>query len=180
MKVTNCSKAGSFWPPEHSCAARMMEHWYRLPRGCGVSSLETFRSCLGVGLGTLLWCLCWSRGGTKGTQKSLPPQLCCDSVPLWAESRSLTSVLVALHEIYWVGPLKWCASAGKCWKEDNCMYKELSILEKKQWKTKKLWCNHRCISKEQSQSVIKSGGSNPTLTLNKLKAGEHLTSLEVQ
>ena len=32
-----------------------MEHWHRLPRGCGVSSLELSRSCLAVGLCTLLW-----------------------------------------------------------------------------------------------------------------------------
>ena len=32
-----------------------MEHWHRLPRGCGVSSLEVSRSHLAVGLGTLLW-----------------------------------------------------------------------------------------------------------------------------
>jgi len=38
----------------------------------------------------------------------------------------------------------------------------------------------QCIGKEQSNSVIKSGGSNHTLTLKKPKAGEHLASLEVQ
>ena len=32
-----------------------MEHWHRLPRGCGVSSLELSRSCLAMGLGILLW-----------------------------------------------------------------------------------------------------------------------------
>jgi len=31
-----------------------MEHWHKLPRGCGVSSLGTFRSCLDMGLGTLM------------------------------------------------------------------------------------------------------------------------------
>jgi len=31
------------------------EHWHRLPRGCGVSSLGIFQSCLDVALGTLLW-----------------------------------------------------------------------------------------------------------------------------
>ena len=32
-----------------------MEHWHRLPRGCGVSSLEMSKSHLDMGLGTLLW-----------------------------------------------------------------------------------------------------------------------------
>ena len=32
-----------------------MEHWHRLPRGYGVSSLELSRSRLAMGLGTLLW-----------------------------------------------------------------------------------------------------------------------------
>ena len=34
---------------------RVLQHWHRLPRGCGVSSLELSRSHLAVGLGTLLW-----------------------------------------------------------------------------------------------------------------------------
>ena len=34
---------------------QVTEHWHRLPRGCGVSSLEVSRSRLAVGLGTLLW-----------------------------------------------------------------------------------------------------------------------------
>ena len=33
----------------------MTEHWHRLPRGCGVSSLGISQSCLDVALGTLLW-----------------------------------------------------------------------------------------------------------------------------
>ena len=32
-----------------------LEHWHRLPRGFEISSLETFRSCLAMGLGPLLW-----------------------------------------------------------------------------------------------------------------------------
>jgi len=37
---------------QHFCA--VMEHWHRLPRGCGVSFLEISESCLDMGLGTLL------------------------------------------------------------------------------------------------------------------------------
>ena len=33
---------------------RVAEPWHRLPTGCGVSSLETFRSRLDVVLGTLI------------------------------------------------------------------------------------------------------------------------------
>ena len=33
---------------------QVMEHWHRLPRGCGVSSSETIKTQLDVGLGTLL------------------------------------------------------------------------------------------------------------------------------
>ena len=40
---------------EHFCTVEVMEHWHMLPRGCGVSSLETSKSCLDKGLGTLLW-----------------------------------------------------------------------------------------------------------------------------
>jgi len=39
---------------KHFVTAQVMEHWHKLPRGCGVSSLGTFRSCLDTGLGTLL------------------------------------------------------------------------------------------------------------------------------
>ena len=34
---------------------QVTEHWYRLPRGCGVSSLEIFHSHVDVDLGILLW-----------------------------------------------------------------------------------------------------------------------------
>ena len=40
---------------QHICAVQVMEHWHRLPRGCGVSSSETIKTQLDVGLGTLLW-----------------------------------------------------------------------------------------------------------------------------
>jgi len=33
--------------------AQMTEHWHRLPRSCGVSSLEIFKTHLGVILGIL-------------------------------------------------------------------------------------------------------------------------------
>jgi len=57
---------------EHCCAVQVMEHWHRLPRGCGVSSLEVSRSCLAVGLGTLLWVALLQRGWDWGTRRALP------------------------------------------------------------------------------------------------------------
>ena len=40
---------------EHFCAVQVTEHLYRLPRGCRISSLEIFKGCLDVVLGTQLW-----------------------------------------------------------------------------------------------------------------------------
>ena len=46
-----------------------MEHWHRLPRGCGVSSLELSRSRLAMGLGTLLWVVLLEQGlGHRDTE----------------------------------------------------------------------------------------------------------------
>ena len=55
-------------PSEHQAALLccvVLEHWHRLPRGCGVSSLETFRSHLAMGLGLLL-CVSLLRSGPEG------------------------------------------------------------------------------------------------------------------
>jgi len=52
-------------PSEHQeqcCAEWVPEHWHRLPRGCGVSSLQLSRSRLAVGLGTLLWVVLLEQG----------------------------------------------------------------------------------------------------------------------
>ena len=46
-----------------------MEHWHRLPRGCGVSSVELSRSRLAMGLGTLLWVVLLEKGlGHRDTE----------------------------------------------------------------------------------------------------------------
>jgi len=37
------------------CAMQVTEPWHRLPRACGLSSLETFKTQQHTGLGTLLW-----------------------------------------------------------------------------------------------------------------------------
>ena len=48
------------------------EHWHRLPRGCGVSSLGMLRSCLAMGLGSLLWVSLLEQGWARGAQSVLP------------------------------------------------------------------------------------------------------------
>ena len=57
----------------------MTKHWHRLPRGCGISSLENSRSCLAMGLGTLLWVvlmeLSWDQMGAEG-----PAHLSCAGI----------------------------------------------------------------------------------------------------
>ena len=48
---------------------RVSEHWYRLPRGCGVFSLELSRSRLAMDLGTLLWMVLLEQGlGHRDTE----------------------------------------------------------------------------------------------------------------
>ena len=60
---------------------QVTEHWHRLPRGCGVSSLEVSKSRLAVGLGTLLWVALLQRGWDWETQRALPASamlgFCC-------------------------------------------------------------------------------------------------------
>jgi len=62
-------------PSKHQAAllcCAETEPSYRLPRGCGVPSLETFSSHLDMGLGTLLWASLLSRGWGKWSQRVLP------------------------------------------------------------------------------------------------------------
>jgi len=60
---TNWSTGDSL---KHFCAVQVAEYLHRLPRGCGVSSLENFESHLDVDLGTLLWLslMEWGSGQT--------------------------------------------------------------------------------------------------------------------
>lgn len=44
------------------CAVQVTEHWHQLPRGCGISFIEIFKSCFEVGLSTLLWVLLLKQG----------------------------------------------------------------------------------------------------------------------
>ena len=71
---------GTGSPSEHQAAlpcCAVPEHWHRLPRGCGVSSLGMFRSHLAMGLGPLLWVSLLEQGWARGPWQ---PQLFCDSV----------------------------------------------------------------------------------------------------
>lgn len=62
-----------------------MDCWHRLPGGCRVSSLESSKSCLVVGLGFLFWEPCLNRGWTRWTQRTLP-----------------TSTILWFYEIIWI------------------------------------------------------------------------------
>ena len=62
-------------PSEHQAAllcCAVPEHWHRLLRGCGVSSLGMFRSRLALGLGPLLWVSLLEQGWGRGAQRVLP------------------------------------------------------------------------------------------------------------
>lgn len=50
---------------------RVMEHWYRLPRGCGISSLEVSKNCLDTGVGTLEFSPALRGLGPADLQRSL-------------------------------------------------------------------------------------------------------------
>lgn len=64
-------------PPEHFCAVQATEPWHRLPRGCGVCSLETFRSDQkGAGHPALSF-PAWAKVGPGGFHDPCQPQ------PLW-------------------------------------------------------------------------------------------------
>ena len=68
-------------PSEHQeqcCTVQVLQHWHRLPRGCGVSFLEPPWS-LAIGLGTLLWVVLLEQGlGHRDTEghKGPPVQRC--------------------------------------------------------------------------------------------------------
>ena len=57
-----------------------MEHWHRLPRGCGVSSLGISQSCLDVALGTLLWVSLLGQGMGQMAAE-IPSNLKCSVIP---------------------------------------------------------------------------------------------------
>ena len=59
---------------------QVTEPWHKLPRGCGVSSLEPFRSRLDVVLGTLLWVALLEQGLGWGLLRSLPTSVLWGSV----------------------------------------------------------------------------------------------------
>ena len=58
--------------PAHQAALLCCVDAQVAQRGCGVSSVEIFKSHLHVGLGTLLWLSLLEQGWATGTQRSLP------------------------------------------------------------------------------------------------------------
>jgi len=73
----------------------VVEHWHRLPRGCGVSSLENFRSCLAMAMCTLLWVALLESEWARGKQRALP-----------------ASTLLGVCEIF-VGDVKMCVNLAE-------------------------------------------------------------------
>lgn len=72
----------------HSCAVQVLA---QAAQRLWDPSLEMFRSHGGVGLSPLLCCPCWSRSGTRGIQRALPPQPCCGSVSVRANTAFLAA-----------------------------------------------------------------------------------------
>jgi len=82
----NQETGGSLWTPGALLCCAVMEHWNRLPRGCGVSSMRISERCLDVDLGTLLWVSLlgqWGRGWSRGTQRALPASAVLGFCDLW-------------------------------------------------------------------------------------------------
>jgi len=57
-----------------------MEHWHRLPRGCGVSYLAISSHHMAMGLGTLLWVPAGAGVKPNGPRRPCSLQPICDSV----------------------------------------------------------------------------------------------------
>ena len=73
------TQAVPFEHQEHSCAVQVMEHWHKLPRGCGVSPLEAFQSRLDMALGTLFWVSLKEQGlGQVASRGPFSFQLSCE------------------------------------------------------------------------------------------------------
>jgi len=73
-----------------------MEHQHGLFRGCAVSSLEIFYSCLDAALAPCSGCPCWSR--SWASRGPFQPQLFCGS---------MKSILQLLFKI-WIHSGTWC------------------------------------------------------------------------
>lgn len=105
---------GTGAPSEHLAAllcCAVLEHLQKLPRACGVSSLETFRSHLAMGLGPLLWVSLLKQGWAgQMTQRVLPASAVlefCDlgvtskKYLLWFAMKSVT------WYFYWISPISF-------------------------------------------------------------------------
>lgn len=81
---------------KHFSAVWVMDHRRKLPRGCGIFSLETFKIHLGVVLGNLDQSVSAQAGaGPEGRRSAFQPQPVWDSLILWSW------LLMALYEIFW-------------------------------------------------------------------------------
>jgi len=82
------------------CVIQVSEHWHRLLRGCGISSLGTFKSHLDVMLSTLLWVSLLEQGLSQMDRPrgAYPPQSVCDSVKL--ENEQLSELRYVLDKFF--------------------------------------------------------------------------------
>lgn len=94
-----------FWPTSrpHFCAVRETEHWQRLPRGCGVPSLEISRSRLAMALGTPLG-QGWVQVGREGRPASAILRLCdiglvIQNTAFFVEIGSIEAVTPRIHQM---------------------------------------------------------------------------------
>ena len=71
------------------------EPWHRLPRACGLSSLETFRPQQDMGLGTLLWVSLLEPG--LGRMDPEGPSSPNRAVPLYCTPLFLQALLLAVN-----------------------------------------------------------------------------------
>ena len=69
----------------------VMEHWQRLPRGCGVSSLRSSEAARMWAWAPCWGCPCWSRGWAGWAQRSHQPQPDCDAVSLCGTAQQYCS-----------------------------------------------------------------------------------------
>lgn len=88
---------------EHFCCVELMEHWHRLSRGCRVSFLEISKSCLDMGLGTVLWVALLELGFSQmASRDNFQHQPVCDSVNFLSKEQCSSRSSKSLGSDTWV------------------------------------------------------------------------------
>lgn len=108
------------------------QHWHRLPRGCGVSSLKIIRSYVDVVLGRMLWVSLFEQGW--GQMDPEAPSNLWLFLPRKLE-RSWLSSLFELHQ------LKLCFTEP----QNGWKLNFFSLLFRERKKKVELMCKGRCL-----------------------------------